>query len=308
MSSVSLDGMEGTARFPYQNETYTTWYKVVGDLPNSGHRPLVILHGGPGMSHHYMLPHGQLHALYGIPVVFYDQVGIGQSTHLRDKRAGFWTMELFMDELDNLLAHLGIQGDFDLLGNSWGAMLAGHYAAVRHPVGMKHAVIANGGASMKLWETGTKQLLKRLQDDVREVIERGEREGRRYTEEYKAAMHVFQMKHICTVDPWPQELVTSFAATDEDPTVYGIMIGPSEFNVSGTLKSWSIVDEVQNITASTLLINAYDDSAQDMALMPFFLKVKQVKWVQFAYSSHLPAFEEPERYFEVVGRFLTDSA
>ncbi|KZT68064.1 proline-specific peptidase [Daedalea quercina L-15889] len=259
------------------------------------------------MSHHYMLPHARLQMLYGMPVVFYDQIGIGRSTHLRDKPAEFWTMDLFMDELDNLLVHLGIQANFDLLGNSWGAMFAGHYAAVRHPAGMKHVVIANGGTSMALWETGMKQLLKRLPRDVREAIERGESEERRDTEDYKAAMKVFQMKHICKVDPWPQALVTSFAATDEDPTVYGTMIGPSEFNVSGTLRTWSIVDEVQNITASTLLINAYDDTAQDIGLMPFFLKVKQVKWVQLAHSSHLPAFEEPERYLEIIGRFLTDS-
>lgn len=81
-------------------------------------------------------------------------------------------------------------------------------------------------------------------------------------------------------------------------------IGPSEFNVSGTLRTWSIVDDVWKITAPTLLINAYDDTAQDIGLMPFFEKVQQVKWVQFANSSHLPAFEEPERYFTILGQFL----
>ena len=78
--------------------------------------------------------------------------------------------------------------------------------------------------------------------------------------------------------------------------------------MSGTLKTWSIVDVVGQITAPTLLINAYDDTAQDIGLVPFFQKVQRVKWVQFAYSSHLPAFEEPERYFEVVGQFLLDSS
>ena len=104
----------GSAPFVYQGETYSTWYKVVGD-PKSGHRPLVTLHGGPGMSHHYMLPHAQLHALYGVPVVFYDQIGIGRSTHLRDKPAEFWTMDLFMDELDNMLDRSGIRDDFNKL-------------------------------------------------------------------------------------------------------------------------------------------------------------------------------------------------
>ncbi|EPS98877.1 hypothetical protein FOMPIDRAFT_1031192 [Fomitopsis schrenkii] len=303
MSTPGRADSEGTAPFVYQGETYSTWYRVVGDL-GRGRRPLVTLHGGPGMSHDYMLPHARLHALYGVPVVFYDQLGAGRSTHLRDKPAAFWTPALFMDELDSLLAHLRVRGDFDLLGNSWGAMLAGQYAAARAPPGMKHVVIANGGAAMALWGAGTRRLVERLPRAAREAIERGEREARRDTEAYKAAMKVFQMKHICKVDPWPRELVASFAATEEDPTVYATMIGPSEFNVSGTLRTWSIVDDVWKITAPTLLINAYDDTAQDIGLMPFFEKVQQVKWVQFANSSHLPAFEEPERYFTILGQFL----
>ncbi|KAF9815664.1 hypothetical protein IEO21_04454 [Rhodonia placenta] len=296
----------GTVDFPYGSETYKTWFKVVGHLQSS-RPPLVILHGGPGMSHHYMLPHADLASLHGIPVVFYDQIGIGDSTHLPNKPNEFWTVELFMDELDNLLSALGISDNFDLLGNSWGAMLAGHYAAARHPPGMKHVVIANGGASMELWQTGTQKLLERMPDDVRAVIEKGEREGKRDTKEFQDAMSAYNHKHICKVVPWPAELVRSFAATDEDPTVYSIMIGPSEFNVEGTLRTWSIVDIVHNITAPTLLINARDDTAQDIGLLPFFRQVARVKWVQFARSSHLPCFEEKERYLDVVADFLIET-
>jgi pimeloyl-ACP methyl ester carboxylesterase len=46
---------EGKIAFKVGAETYETWYKVFGDLKTSKKRPLVALHGGPGMSHHYML-------------------------------------------------------------------------------------------------------------------------------------------------------------------------------------------------------------------------------------------------------------
>lgn len=107
----------GKIPFAYNGETYYTWYKVFGDL-KSGVRPLVVLHGGPGLSHHYMLPHATLATSHNIPVIFYDQIGIGESTHLSDKPKEFWTIDLFLDELDNLLKHFGIQGNFDLLGHS----------------------------------------------------------------------------------------------------------------------------------------------------------------------------------------------
>ena len=46
---------EGKIDFKVGSETYQTWYKTYGDVKNSKHRPLVLVHGGPGMSHHYLL-------------------------------------------------------------------------------------------------------------------------------------------------------------------------------------------------------------------------------------------------------------
>jgi pimeloyl-ACP methyl ester carboxylesterase len=67
-----------------------------------------------------MSPHDALYKLYETPIIFYDQIGCGNSTLLPDKPASFWSIDFFMDELDNLLSKLGISDDFDLLGASWG--------------------------------------------------------------------------------------------------------------------------------------------------------------------------------------------
>ena len=61
-------------------------------------------------------------------VVHYDQLGNGRSTHLRDKGADFWTPRLFLDELGNLLRHLGIAEAYQVIGQSWGGMLAADIA------------------------------------------------------------------------------------------------------------------------------------------------------------------------------------
>jgi pimeloyl-ACP methyl ester carboxylesterase len=45
----------GKVDFIVGPETYQTWYKVLGSLTEGGKTPLVLLHGGPGMTHHYML-------------------------------------------------------------------------------------------------------------------------------------------------------------------------------------------------------------------------------------------------------------
>jgi len=80
--------------------------------------PLVVAHGGPGCTHDYVLALAQL-AERGRPVVHYDQLGGGRSTHMPEKGGDFWTVELFLEELENLLVYLGLNDRYFLLGQSW---------------------------------------------------------------------------------------------------------------------------------------------------------------------------------------------
>lgn len=107
---------EGIIPFVYQDETFQTYYKLFGDLANRTHSPLIVLHGGPGLTHDCMLPLSDL-ASASIPVILYDQLGNGLSTHLKEKPPTFWTIDLLIDELVNLLNHFSIQDSFDLLGH-----------------------------------------------------------------------------------------------------------------------------------------------------------------------------------------------
>jgi L-proline amide hydrolase len=43
--------MEGRADF----DGHETWYRVEGELGAGGPPPLVVLHGGPGATHDYLL-------------------------------------------------------------------------------------------------------------------------------------------------------------------------------------------------------------------------------------------------------------
>ncbi|EGN97771.1 hypothetical protein SERLA73DRAFT_109000 [Serpula lacrymans var. lacrymans S7.3] len=294
----------GLVDFQVGGKTYQTWYKVIGDLRSSARRPLVALHGGPGMSHHYMLPHTTLSTRAGIPVVFYDQIGNGKSSHVRDAPDEFWTPKLFMDELDNLLQHLGIQNDFDLLGQSWGGMLGGHYAAERAPKGLKRLIIANSPASVELYEAGTSELLNEFPEELVKMLRKHETEETTDAQEYQDGMQGFYKKHVCNMDPWPAELVESFASLDANPTVYRTMFGPSEFHATGSLKKWSIVDILHQIPYPTLLISSPRDSVQKAAVLPWFRNIQKIKWVELQNSSHLAQFEEPDRYFEVLMEFL----
>ncbi|KAF8449102.1 proline-specific peptidase [Boletus edulis BED1] len=307
MSSVNLPNfVEGVAPFdvPAAGKPCKTWYKVSGDL-KSGIRPLVVLHGGPGCAHEYLEIVAQLTTLYAIPVVLYDQIGNGRSTHLPEKNGDtdFWTVSLFVDELHNLLDHLGIHDDFNLLGQSWGGMLGAVFATQR-PKGLHKLVIADSPASMKLWMEAAALLRRQLPQGVQDMLNKHEAEETTTHEDYLKATQVFYEHFLCRVKPMPEALKVAMEWTEKDPTVYMTMNGPNEFHIVGSLKTWSIIDDLYKINVPTLLLNGRYDEAHDLTVEPYFQHIPKVKWIQFAHSAHVPQLEETERFMEVVGNFL----
>jgi proline iminopeptidase len=96
------------------------WYRIVGG--GAAGTPLLVLHGGPGAPHDYL---ENLIALADErPVVFYDQLGCGRSERPDDP--SLWRVERFVAELAAVLQTLGLSR-VNLLGQSWGTMLAVEY-------------------------------------------------------------------------------------------------------------------------------------------------------------------------------------
>ena len=87
---------------------------------------------------------------------------------------------------------------------------------------------------------------------------------------------------------------------------FSCRLGPSEFDITGTLKTWTIVDRLYKIKVPTLLINGAEDEAQDVCVAPFAegIDASLVKWVKFEKSSHLPFWEEKDAYLQTVTDFL----
>ena len=236
MASTSPKVTEGEVSFdaPGAGKPCKTWYRVYGDLSTSSTgRPLVVLHGGPGACHNYLLPLADLASPpHSIPIVLYDQIGNGQSTHLREKRldTSFWTPDLFMAELDNLLTHLGIAADYDLLGQSWGGMLGSMWAMSGErwagARGMKRLIVSNSPSSMVLWVEACNALRKTLPREVDDALERHERDKTYKDPEYEEAVLVFYKRHLCRVVPFPEYVTDSLNWLEKDDTTYFTMWVP----------------------------------------------------------------------------------
>lgn len=292
-----------TGRMPFQDGY--TWYRITGTLDDSRARsPLIVVHGGPGAAHNYCLAMQDL-AGDGRAVIHYDQFGCGNSSHRPHWDPSQWTVDLFVDELAALVAHLGIGESFHLLGQSWGGMLGPEFV-LRHPAGVRSFTICNSPASMPLWIEAANTLRAQLPTDVQQSLTRHEQAGTTDSAEYHAATDAFYARYVCRVLPMPQDVTDSFAQIDADPTVYHAMNGPSEFHVIGSLKDWTVVDRLLGIRPPTLVVAGEFDEAMPSVWQPFVDRIPDVRAHVFPDASHMPHVEQPTQFLQVVGDFLRE--
>jgi L-proline amide hydrolase len=292
-----------------------TAYWIWGDF-SSNKLPLIVLHGGAGMPHSYMLPISLVSLDFGTPVVMYDQIGCGESTRFRERKGDetTWTPELFIAELENVIAALGIK-QFDLMGHSWGAALAGVFAIRKQPPGLRKLIICNTPTDLVRLAESSAHLRKQMPSGVQEVLNRCERDDDFSCEDGMQALTYAYTLHGCRVQPWPKELLDGLAAVQEDNTVYSTISGSSALTMNGSLSKMPgfVENRSTEITEQTcqggMLVTSlqYDLGMEDTITGWFTLPQCKVKWVRFALSSHFGMLEETEALVNAIGVFLTEN-
>jgi proline-specific peptidase len=293
----SLHAREGTIDF----RGYRVWYGCVGEreeLP--GKLPLLCLHGGPGAGHDYLESLAAL-ARHGRRVIFYDQLGCGNSD--QPDNPSLWSVPLFVEEIDVVRRALGL-GRLHLLGQSWGGMLAMEYALTQ-PTGVASLTVASSPVSMTQWVAEANRLREGLPGDVREALQRHESAGTTDSSEYQGAMMEFYRRHVIRMDPMPEAVARTFAKLERNPQVYRTMNGPSEFHVVGTLKDWDIVARLPEINLPTLVTSGRHDEATPPIAETVHRGIGGSEWVLFEDSSHMAHVEEAARYMTVLDEFLS---
>ena len=256
------------------------------------------------MAHDYVRNVADLADETGRTVVHYDQIGCGRSTHLPDAPPEFWEPGLFVDEFHTVRAELGFD-QYHVLGQSWGGMLAAEIA-VRRPEGLLSLAICNSPASMELWMAAAALLRSELPEDVRHALDRHEAAGTIADPEYLAATQEFYRRHVCRVTPTPQDFVDSEKQMEAEPTVYHTMNGPNEFHVLGTLKSWSIIDRLDQVIAPTLVVAGEFDEAAPATWRPYAERIADARSHVFPGASHCTHLEQPEEFRAVIAAFLAE--
>lgn len=265
-----------------------------------GQLPLLCLHGGPGAAHDYLEPLEAL-ATTGRRVIFYDQLGCGKSDH--PHKPEMWSVALFAEEIDVVRRALGLDR-LHLLGQSWGGWLAQDYMLAQ-PSGVVSLTLASSGSSIPQWIAEANRLRAELPPEVQRTLLIHEQAGTTDDPTYAAAAAEFDRRFVCRLDPWPDCVVRTFAQLQRDPEVYHTMNGPSEFHVIGRLKDWTVTARLGEIRVPTLITSGRYDESTPLINETMQHGIPGSEWVIFEHSAHLAHVEEPERYRQVLGAFLS---
>jgi proline iminopeptidase len=269
------------------------WYKVVGSGKKT---PLLLLHGGPGFTSHYLEP---LVALSDErPVIFYDQLGGGRSEVTYDP--SLWTIDRFVAELAMVRKALNLD-EVHILGHSWGTQLAVDYMLTK-PSGVKSLILASPALNVPRWTKDNKELLRQLPPEVLETIVRHESEGSTNSEEYQIAMMVFYHKHLSLSDPWSAELNKTFEMANQD--LYGYMWGASDWAATGTLKDYNREGELPSLNLPVLFTTGRFDEARPNTVAHFQSLIPGATFSILEKSAHLTMQDQPEEYNRIVRDFL----
>ena len=273
---------------------YKLFYKSFGE-PVKG--TVLCLHGGPGATHDYILPLADM-AEAGYRVVFYDQLGCGNSEV--PKNITLFTVEYAVEEVEAVRKTLGL-GKVNLVGSSWGGMLTLAYA-LKYQKNLKSIVTIGGLANVPLTTTEMERMKNQLPQETLAIMKKYEDEGDFENPENQKAVQVFYNRHLCRLPEWPAEMRYSFEHISKP--VYLTMNGPNEFTIIGNIRYWDATSQLHKIKVPALVMGGRYDEVSPRVARSIHREIKGSKLVTFQRSSHVPFWEEREKFMQVLRSFL----
>lgn len=285
------------ARMIDLKEGYRVWTHTIGD----GKLKVLLLHGGPAMTHEYMQSIADILPDSGFTVIQYDQLGSFYSDQPAD--TSLWTIGRFVEEVEQVRQALGLDtSNFVLLGNSWGGILAMEYA-LKYQDHMKAMVVCNMTADFDKYEAYNVELRKELRPGLLDTFEYYESRGDYLNPVYTdLVFKEYYGRHICRLPEWPEPVLSAFSHLNYP--VYEFMQGPSEFVPGGILKHWSVWDRLPEIHIPTLMVGARYDTMNPAEMEEMSRLVSNGSYLYCPNGSHMSFWDDQQSFFPGVTSFL----
>lgn len=280
--------------------TFKVWTKRFGNNPRI---KVLLLHGGPAMTHEYMECFQSFFPQQGFEFYEYDQLGSYYSDQPKD--SSLWVTERFVEEVEQVRKALGMDKDnFFLLGNSWGGILAMEYA-LKYQDNMKGLIVCNMQASIPRYDAYNKVLRSQMRQSFIDSVNVYEAKGAYADPVYMEMVNrEYYSKHICRLPELPEPVARSFKHVNGE--VYVMMQGPSEFKVGGRLLTWDRWNDLKNIKVPTLMVGAKYDTMDPEDMKKQSEMVQNGKYLYCPNGSHLAMWDDQKVFMDGVISFIKE--
>jgi proline iminopeptidase len=283
--------------------TFHVWTKRVGNNPTM---KVLLLHGGPGVTHEYLEVFDSYFPAAGIEYYYYDQLGSYYSDQPAD--AELWDLPRFVEEVEQVRVALGLdKSNFYLYGQSWGGMLAMEYA-LKYGQNLKGLVISNMMSSIPKYNEYAHNVIMPAMDqkalaEIKHIEEAQDYENPRYMELLMANHYV---NHLLRMPPdqWPDPVNRTFKHLNA--AVYIPLQGPSELGASGKLVAWDRSGDLNRIKTPTLVIGARYDTMDPEHMKWMASAIPHARFLYCPNGSHLAEYDDQQVYFNGLIQFVKD--
>jgi proline iminopeptidase len=282
---------------------FRVWTKRVGNNPRI---KVLLLHGGPGMTHEYFEAFDSYLPRAGIEYYYYDQLGSAYSD--QPDEPSLWELPRFVDEVEQVRKALKLdKSNFYLLGHSWGGMLALEYA-LKYQQNLKALIISNMVPSVPAYSRYATQVLMPAMDqkalaEIKALEAAGKYDDPRYEE---LLMRNFYVYHVLRMPPdqWPDPLVRALNKINKK--IYVPMQGPSELGTSGKLVRWDRTADLATIAVPTLAVGARYDTMEPAQMQKIAKGVKKGRYLFCPNGSHFDMYDDQSTYMTGLVQFIVD--
>jgi len=253
--------------------------------------PVIAVNGGPGLSHAYMMQNdlwvrlGKNHF-----VALYDQRGTGKSKRVQKEAPQ--SMEAQVADLDAVRRTLKLE-KVVLVGDSFGGLISMAYAAA-HPEHVAKLVLSDSpGPSLA-------KLVHLLPDVFPDIEEQNEEEAKKLGPETDAAAKAGLLNHFRMIFYSQQKrdaYMSHMGDLGYEPAVAQA--------ISKDIEKMDLTPKLAGFKFPTLVLNGrFDMNVAPLTAWQLAHSIPNARVIFFEESGHLPAYEEPDRYLEVLERFL----
>lgn len=256
---------------------------------------LLVLHGGPGLNHHYFLPHlNSLEKKFAL--VYYDQRACGKSD---TPPVDSISMKFLVEDIEAIRKELKIE-KINILAHSWGAVLATQYGLL-HPDRIKRLILSNPTPLSREYDTQIATLLKQKttkQDSIERgaIVSQGNLDVKKIEQLFLLSFRLSAYNRS-NISKLKLELPANFSEANG-----ALFTALSKDQSLGA----NLYEKLKEFHFPVLIVHGMSDLLPMTAVERLKKEIPQAKVEIFQHSGHFPFVEETEKYNVVVESFLKE--